>query len=131
MTTLLFTLEYPPFYGGVANYYGNLVKYWPEPLAISALNNNEGHLINNKLPLLPWLPAYFALRKKIKQEKIEHIFVGHILPLGTVALICARFCKIKYSVFLHGTDLSFVIKKTRKKMAGQKNFNKRRKNNLC
>ncbi|MFH1583394.1 MAG: glycosyltransferase family 4 protein [Candidatus Falkowbacteria bacterium] len=117
---LLFTLEYPPFHGGVANYYGNLVKYWPKSDEISVLNNNDGRLINNKLPLLKWLPAYFALAAKIKQKKIEHVLVGHILPLGTVALICSWFCKIKYSVILHGLDLSSAIKKTRKKWLAEK-----------
>lgn len=114
MKTLLFTLEYPPFHGGVANYYGNLVKHWPKPDEISVLNNNNGDLINNKLPLLKWLPSYFALYKKIKQEKIEHILVGHILPLGTIALICSRFCKTKYSVILHGMDLTYALKGPRK-----------------
>lgn len=120
MKTLLFTLEYPPFHGGVANYYGNLVKYWPEPGDISVLNNNGGQLINNKLPLLKWLPAYFALRRKIKQEKIEHIIAGQILPLGAAALICAKFYKIKYSVILHGMDLTYALRKPRKKrLAGK------------
>ncbi|MEI6597163.1 MAG: glycosyltransferase family 4 protein [bacterium] len=122
---LLFTLEYPPFKGGIANYYDNLVRYWPasakatagEPKLgeIKVLNNNDGRLINNKLPLLKWLPACFVLHKKIKQEKINHILVGQILPLGTVALICAKFCKIKYSVFLHGLDLSSAVLSSRKK----------------
>jgi len=120
MKILLFTLEYPPFHGGVANYYGNLVKYWPEPAKIFVLNNNAGRLINNKLPFLKWLPAYFALRQKIKQEKIEHILIGQILPLGTVALICARFGKTEYSVILHGLDLAFALKRWRKKwLAGK------------
>ncbi|MFA6306419.1 MAG: glycosyltransferase family 4 protein [Patescibacteria group bacterium] len=140
MKTLLFTLEYPPFHGGVANYYGNLVKYWPsfakastdakaladksegkpKPDEISVLDNKDGRLINNKLPLLKWLPAYFALRREIKQEKIEHILVGQILPLGAAALICAKFFKIKYSVFLHGMDLTYALKKPRKKWLAKK-----------
>ncbi|MFH0955858.1 MAG: glycosyltransferase family 4 protein [Candidatus Falkowbacteria bacterium] len=130
MKALLFTLEYPPFHGGVANYYGNLVKYWsasaeaatgkPKPDNILVLNNNEGRLINNKLPLLKWLPAYFAIRQKIKQEKIEHVIVGHILPLGTIALACAKFYKIKYSVILHGLDLSSAVKNSRKKWLAKK-----------
>ncbi|MBI2459272.1 MAG: glycosyltransferase family 4 protein [Parcubacteria group bacterium] len=115
MKTLLFTLEYPPFHGGVANYYGNLVKYWPEPDYISVLHNNNGRLINNKLPLLKWLPAYFALRRKIKQEKIGHVLAGQILPLGTVSLIYRKFYKTKYSVILHGLDLAYALKQPRKK----------------
>ena len=120
MKTLLFTLEYPPFHGGVANYYGNLVKHWPKQDEISVLNNNDGRLINNKLSLLKWLPAYFAMRQKIKQEKINHILVGQILPLGTAAFICAKFCKIKYSVILHGMDLAYALKLPRKKWLAEK-----------
>jgi len=113
MKTLLFTLEYPPFHGGVANYYGSLVKFWPEAGNIFVLNNNDGRLINNQ-PLLKWLPAYFILCRKIKQEKIDHILVGQILPLGTVALIYSWLYKTKYSVFLHGMDLTYALKRPRK-----------------
>lgn len=63
MKILLFTLEYPPFNGGVANYCGNLIKYWPDPDSISKLDNSGGKLINNKLPILKWLPACLALRE--------------------------------------------------------------------
>lgn len=115
MKTLLFTLEYPPFYGGVANYYGNLVKYWPAAGEISVLDNSHGRLINDKFPFLKWLPAYFALRKIIKQKKTDHILVGQILPLGTVALINAKLNRTKYSVILHGMDLAFALKRPRKK----------------
>ncbi len=116
MKTLLFTLEYPPFNGGVANYCGNLVKYWPEPDSISTLDNSGGKLINSKLPILKWLPACLALREKIKRNKIDHILVGHILPLGYAALICSKFYKIKYSVILHGLDLSSAAANSRKKI---------------
>jgi len=119
MKTLLLTLEYPPFHGGVANYYGNLVKHWPasakasagKPDGIFVLKDN---LINQAWPFLKWLPAYFALRQKIKQEKIEQVIVGQILPLGLVAWLGSRFFKIKYSVILHGLDFSFALKSWRK-----------------
>ncbi|MDO8668111.1 MAG: glycosyltransferase family 4 protein [bacterium] len=113
MKTLLFTLEYPPFHGGVANYYGGLVKYWPEAGEIQVLNNNRGELLNN-LPL-GWLKAIVKLRQVIKTEKINHVLVGQILPLGTATLICSKFCKIKYSVFLHGLDFTYAAKLSKKK----------------
>jgi len=120
MKTLLFTLEYPPFHGGVANYYGNLVKHWPKPSEILVLNNNDGHLINEKLPLLKWLPACFSLNKKVKQEKIDHVLVGQILPLGSATYLISKITKIKYTVFLHGMDFSLAIKNPRKKwLAGK------------
>lgn len=120
MKILLFTLEYPPFNGGVANYCGNLIKYWPEQDSISTLDNSGGRLINNKLPILKWIPACLALREKIKQNKIDHILTGNILPLGYASLICSILYKIKYSVILHGLDLSLAIANSRKKFFSEK-----------
>ena len=65
MRTLLFTLEYPPFKGGVANYYGHLAKYWPINENLLVLDNNQGELLNTQ-KIFPWWPAVFALKRKIK-----------------------------------------------------------------
>ncbi len=132
MKTLLFTLEYPPFRGGVANYYGNLVSYWKSYLQlkhpkqniirsealddnISVLDNNKGELISNYLPFFRWLPAIRELNDRIKRHKIEYVLVGHVLPLGTVAFLLKKYYhfrgkEINYSVFFHGMDLSFAFR---------------------
>jgi phosphatidylinositol alpha-1,6-mannosyltransferase len=114
MRTLLFTLEYPPFHGGVASYYGNIVKFFPDR-SITILHNNDDRLINDRLPMLKWLPAIFELKKKIKQEHIDHILVGHILPLGTAAMILKLITGVRYSVFIHGTDLNMAQAKSRRR----------------
>lgn len=114
MNTLLFTLEYPPFYGGVSKVYENIVNNWLEQGKIFVLNNNEGELINKRL-MPRWLPAFFALYREIKKNKIDHILVGHILPLGTVAYGVAKIIGTKYSVFLHGMDFALALCQTRKK----------------
>lgn len=123
MKFLLFTLEYPPFHGGVANYYGSLTRHWPEPENIFVLNNNGGGLIHGSFPVLKWLPAYFALRRKINQDKIDHIIAGQILPLGTIAWFCSKFRKTKYSVILHGMDLAYALKTPRKRWLAEKIMN--------
>ena len=139
---LLFTLEYPPFKGGVANVYENIVKHWPKEDNIFVLHNNENRLINNKLPVLKWLPAIWQLWRAIKPKKspqppftkegskINHVLVGHILPLGTAAYIISKFTKIKYSVILHGMDLTFSFKKKRKKILAKKIL-KKAENIIC
>ena len=43
MKTLLFTLEYPPQIGGVADYYGNLVAAW-QPSGLRRLLSGDVHL---------------------------------------------------------------------------------------
>lgn len=115
MNTLLFTLEYPPFRGGVANYYGNVVKHWPPGDKIFVLNNNEGGLLNEKSPILSWRPAFRALGREVKKNKISYVLVGNILPLGTVALIMSKILKFKYGVFIHGTDIAYAQKQARKR----------------
>ncbi|MBU1062588.1 hypothetical protein KJ700_00245, partial [Patescibacteria group bacterium] len=83
MKTLLFTLEYPPWHGGIANYYGNLVKYWPKLSEIFVLDKKSG-LINH------WFFAFLKLWKTIKQKKINYILVGQILPLGTATYLISK-----------------------------------------
>ena len=123
MKTLLFTLEYPPFKGGVANYYGNLVKYWPESQNIVVLNNNDNKLTKGWF-WPKWLPAIWHLWRIAKKEKINYILVGHILPLGTATWILSNFIKFRYSVILHGMDFSFACRTAKKKWITKKIFNK-------
>lgn len=123
MKTLLFTLEYPPFKGGVANTYENIIKYWPEKENINVLNNNDGELICNKMLFWKWIPAIFKLKKNIKANNIDHVLVGHILPLGTAAYLVSKFVNIKYSVFLHGMDLAYAMKSPKKKWLAKKILN--------
>lgn len=113
MKTLLFTLEYPPFHGGVANYYGSLAKYWPEELFV--LHNNENKLIGKNYCCFKWLPSIFELKKTVKEKRIDHVLIGQILPLGTAACILSFFIKFKYSVILHGMDFTFAVKNPWKK----------------
>lgn len=114
MNILLFTLEYPPFYGGVSKYYENLVKYWPEQDRIFVLHNNKNRLISNKI-YPKWLSSLFTLYVEVKKQNIDHILVGHILPLGTAAYCISKITGLNYSIFLHGMDFTLAISKPRKR----------------
>ncbi len=109
MKTLLFTLEYPPFKGGVANYYGYLAKYWPIDQSLLVLNNNKKELMKRR-GFLAWLPAYSVLKRKIKFSKIDYVLVGQVLPLGTVVYLLSLFRSTKYAVFLHGMDFNYALR---------------------
>lgn len=115
MKTLLFTLEYPPFRGGVANYYGNMAKYWPIAEKLVVLDNNRGELMK-KSGFLAWWPSFFTLKRKLANDKFDYLLVGQILPLGTVARLVSWLYPVKYGVFLHGMDLSFALKSWRKRI---------------
>jgi phosphatidylinositol alpha-1,6-mannosyltransferase len=115
MKTLLFTLEFPPFRGGVANYYGNLVNYWPIGEDLIVLDNNEGKL-NRGRSFLSWRWALGALKRKVAKNKIDYVLVGQILPLGTVAWFTSLFQPLKYAVFLHGMDWTLAHKTWKKQL---------------
>lgn len=115
MKTLLFTLEYPPFNGGIANYYGNLANYWPLGENLVILNNNQGELVPRR-GFLAWWPAYGILKRKITKSQIDYVIVGQILPLGTVTWLLSFFQPLKYAIFLHGLDLTCVLRSPRKKL---------------
>jgi len=115
MKTLLITLEYPPFKGGVANYYANLVKYWPLSERIEVLNNSRGELLRRS-GLFPWLKAVGTILKKQKSPGFDCLLVGQILPLGTDAYIISWLKPFNYSVVLHGLDFSLAVSSWRKRM---------------
>lgn len=109
---LLFTLEYPPDIGGIANYYGNLVKYWSE---------GEVKILAGKKLLKPHgLFCLWHLWRAVKKNNIQTVLVGQILPLGTVTWLLAKFIKFDYVVFLHGMDLTYGLKTPRKKRLAHK-----------
>jgi len=125
--TLLITLEFPPFAGGVGYYYFNLVKRLPNE-KICVLTNETKTLAENinfkiyrqvlltKLPIWPkWLFALFKIATLVKKEGVELIWVGQVLPIGTMALILKKFLKLDYLVSCHGTDILTAQKKQRKR----------------
>ena len=129
MRVLLFSLEYKPFKGGIATYYENIVKYWPERSNIFVLNNNQSKLVKNWL-FFKWLPSIWALWRDLKRKKIDYVLVGHILPLGTVAWGLSYLFSFKYAVILHGMDFSFACRSSRKKWLA-KNILKRADRIIC
>ncbi|NTU98771.1 glycosyltransferase family 4 protein [Candidatus Falkowbacteria bacterium] len=115
MKTLLFTIDYPPQVGGVANVYANLVKHWPLPDEMSVLDNANNSLINPSRKFLKWWPSFRLLKQQVKAQGIKHVIVGQILPLGTVTWLLAKKLGITYSVVLHGMDLPYALRSSRKR----------------
>lgn len=127
---LLFTLEYPPFKGGISQYYQNLAEHWPSGqlfvLADNALTNQDTNKIKyrrllNKYLRPRWLKAIFNLQFSISNLGGNvHVIIGQILPLGIAAYYLSKFKKFKYSVVLHGLDFSLAIKTKRKQAITKK-----------
>lgn len=114
MKTLLLTLEFPPFKGGVANYYGHLANYWPLGENLLILDNSRGELVSGR-GFFAWWPGFSALKEKLRLSRIDYVLVGQILPLGTITWILSLFRPLKYAVILHGLDFSSALRVPRKR----------------
>ncbi len=122
--TMLVTIDYPPMFGGVANYWANLNKNLPgqdlvvlAPEADDSLDFDQHqnyiiyrkNLMNKWCAFCPeWLPILRETYRLIKMEKIQKLIVTHVLPVGTVALILKKLFNIPYIVSFHGLDAALA-----------------------
>jgi len=144
MKTLLVTTDFPPLLGGIANYYFNRVEKIPSDEIIVLMNKSEDCedvKLNSKIYFKKFFIKYFwphwiililHIYKIIKKEKINRIWVGQILPVGTAVWIVCKILnlfnkKISYFVTCHGNDLlraksNFRKYKLAKKILNQAEF---------
>ncbi len=92
--------------GGVAHYYKNLVEQLPGS-QIRVLDNRDGALLSTSRWVWPrWLKALQSVRRAMKEQQTDHLLVGQILPLGTVALVLSWFFGKPYTVMTHAMDIT-------------------------
>ena len=122
--TLLVTMDFPPLLGGIAEYYFNLVKKMPNnEIVVLADTTNYKSSTNYKLQITNynfkvyyknfftkfiwphWLFLIWQIYKVVKQEKVQKIWVGQILPVGTAVWMVSKILKIPYFITCHGNDL--------------------------
>ena len=75
MRNLLVTLEYPPHQGGVANYYYNLQKNWPEPDNIFVLSNNNHKLLTKRNLPFKWFKSIFSIYSSYCKNKSNYLLI--------------------------------------------------------
>ncbi|MDP2693015.1 MAG: glycosyltransferase family 4 protein [bacterium] len=125
--TLIISLEFPPYVGGVATYVHDLADALdPERTVVLAdLGENKGptrekrevwdkekkYKIVRKRLLFPkfiwprWTRLIWHVWRIVRKEKIEVIFVQHVLPVGYAGIVMKKLFKIPFLLFSHGTDL--------------------------
>jgi phosphatidylinositol alpha-1,6-mannosyltransferase len=96
---LLITLEFPPDIGGIASYYHQIVK------SDSSIKVLHLRCRDAALPRLHWFKFFKPVARKVKEEKINYLQIGHILPLGYLGLIFKLISKKPYLVYVHGLDV--------------------------
>lgn len=121
MKILLVTMEWPPFKGGVANYYCNLAQELAKngvDICVLTTKQNEVFTLsetpNLKVYTEPflfrllwpsWLKLYFKIKNIVKKEHPDIIWVGQVLPVGEAAYLASKQFNIPYFVSAHGMDI--------------------------
>ncbi|MBT5338480.1 glycosyltransferase family 4 protein [Candidatus Falkowbacteria bacterium] len=129
--TLLITIDFPPMFGGVANYWSNLCRQLPADnfvVLASEYNNTldfdikqnyliyRKNIISNLKWMWPkWLPLFWHTWRLVRQEKIQRLIVAHVLPTGTVAYLMKKIFKIPYLISVHGLDVAMTQVRPRKR----------------
>ncbi len=122
---LLITLDYPPAWGGVSDYYAQLVRHWPDG-ALDVLDNNDGRLWPCQLAgksarggIFKWLKILVAVARAVWRGQYQRVLVGQIIPLGWAAYVLRVWLgwifKFEYGVFLHGLDFTLALKTARRR----------------
>ncbi|NQT49230.1 glycosyltransferase family 4 protein [Candidatus Kuenenbacteria bacterium] len=141
--TLLVTIDFPPMFGGVANYWANLCRCMPSDSFVVLAQEYDNsldfdikqnyliyrkNLISNNKWLWPkWLPLLYQTYKLIRSENIKKLVVGHVLPTGTVAYILKKLLRVPYLVSIHGLDIAIAQQNKRKKWLMRKVFSQAEK----
>lgn len=128
--TLIITLEFPPEIGGIATYVHDFANTLDPAQTIVLAQKMKGakewdegqeYTIVRRGLLFPifmwprWILLLWHTWRIAKKEKVEMIFVQHVLPVGYVALFAKKFFKIPFLLFSHGTDLVVGTKSDWKK----------------
>lgn len=129
MKKLIITLEYPPQIGGIATYVEQLanavgsdstIVLAPKMGSSVDYDDKKLNVIRKKMFwrffIWPrWTKLLWQVWRIVKREKIEVIYLHHILPVGYVALLMKKILKVPYLIFSHGTDIEAGTKNWWKK----------------
>lgn len=109
MRILLLTIEYPPMIGGVGQYYSGIVHAAP-PGSIEVVDNHDHALLFRSRWIWPrWMKALWTIYRMHRVQAIDHIIVGQVIPLGTVALIARFLFGISYTIVTHAMDVTVIM----------------------
>lgn len=124
----MITMEYPPVVGGIASYVHQLSRalHGNEVIVLAPKHKDAADGADNFKTIrnnffFPgfvwprWLRLFFQVWRIVKKEKIDIIYLHHVLPVGYVAFLIKKLKKVPYVIFSHGTDISAALKNNWKK----------------
>ncbi|HLD31934.1 MAG TPA: glycosyltransferase family 4 protein [Patescibacteria group bacterium] len=128
MKKLIITLEYPPVSGGVSVYVEQFVHSLTkdEVVVLAPVQSGKGEMVTETerlgyeirrrklfFPIFiwpRWLKMVGLVWNLVKKQKIEMVYLHHVLPVGYVAWLVGKITKVPFVVFSHGTDLEYATR---------------------
>ena len=118
---LLLTLDFPPRRGGVARYLYGLAEHWkdqifvvapPETGSIGPDQAAPFEIKREKMLYDRFWPRWFKSFRTVSKyrSKFDTLWISHILPLGTVALLAKWFLRKDYFIFMHSMDFALATR---------------------
>lgn len=130
MKKLIITMEFPPQIGGIASYthqFASALKVEetivlaPKHKLAKELDKNCAFKIIRKNFYFPpfiwprWLLLFWHVFWLVRKEKIDIIYLHHVLPVGYVARLIKKFLRTPFLIFSHGTDVLLASRSNWKK----------------
>lgn len=122
----LVTLDYPPEHGGVARYLGNLVEVSEGGIEVFVPETHVCEGPGRVKTMRMFAPGPWSWRRLVascyalRTQGFTHVFVSHVLPVGTAAWIAHLFGGLSYSVLVHGLDIRLAAQRPHRRwLAGQ------------
>ncbi|MDD5715069.1 MAG: glycosyltransferase family 4 protein, partial [Patescibacteria group bacterium] len=125
--SLLISLYYPPLKGGISNSLWNVCMNLPED-KIVVLTEQANIKLRARYKIIrkkilshsrfiwpKWLLLMNKLKKIVREEHIQILQAGQILPIGTVALLFKLHYGLPYIVYVYGQDL-VIMRRSKWKM---------------
>ncbi|MBI4992790.1 MAG: glycosyltransferase family 4 protein [Candidatus Magasanikbacteria bacterium] len=130
MKKLIITMEFPPQIGGIASYthqFASALK--PEEVVILASKHKQAKefdancafkVVRHNFYFPPfiwprWLKLFWHVFWLARKEKIDIIYLHHVLPVGYVARLIKKFLHTPFLIFSHGTDVLLASRSNWKK----------------
>ena len=129
MNILIFSTDYKPKSGGIAEYTHQVAKHFKKMnhsvvvLSVSMPGGKEFDNEQNIITYRIWdihylrnLCLLFTLIKLIKRHNIEYVFSTITHPCGEIAWLISRFINVKTIITVHGYEVTYPFNTFRQKL---------------
>jgi len=135
MNILIFSTDYKPKSGGIAEYTHQVAKHFEKmnhSIVVLSVSMSGGKEFDNnqnfntyRIPDIHYFRSLwflFTLIKLVKRHNIEYIFSTITHPCGEIAWLVSRFINVKTVITVHGYEVAYPFNTFRQKLKYKLNY---------